>query len=114
MRQRVPVVGWKRGRRRSREVRSGARGDPVGRVKAEVKNQSGTASIFTRLWLLSEAGNLFWETLKKSSAVSDGYFLPILRFVRLEIHKVFLRLSNLDLTKNLSPATLYDCFRASP
>ena len=42
-------------RRYAGEVRSGARGDPVCRVKAEVRNQSGTAS-YARLWSNSGAG----------------------------------------------------------
>ena len=35
-----------------------------------------------------------------------GYFPPMLRFEPLEIHKVFLRASNLALAKNLSPDLL--------
>ena len=35
-----------------------------------------------------------------------GYFSPIHRFEKLEIHKVFLRFSNLGPTKNLSPNAL--------
>ena len=35
-----------------------------------------------------------------------GPFPPILRFEKLEIHKVYLRFPNLDLTKNLSPNQL--------
>ncbi|MEE0788134.1 hypothetical protein, partial [Faecousia sp.] len=38
---------------------------------------------------------------------------PIHRFEKLEIHKVFLHFSNLDLTENLSPSTLADLIRAS-
>ena len=37
-----------------------------------------------------------------------GSFPPILRFEKLEIHTVFLRFSNLDLTKNLSPNLLVE------
>ena len=37
----------------------------------------------------------------------------MLRFEELEIHKVFLRLSNLALTNNLSPSTAVDLIRAS-
>jgi len=36
----------------------------------------------------------------------SGFFPPILRFEKLEIHTVFLRFSNLGLTKNLSPKPL--------
>ena len=36
----------------------------------------------------------------------DGSFPPILRFEKFEIHTVFLRFSNLGLTKNLSPNLL--------
>ena len=53
------------------------------------------------------------ETLNKLSAAVAESFLPILRFGKLEIHKVFLRFPNLDLTKNLSPTILADFFRAS-
>ena len=36
------------------------------------------------------------------SAAFSGSFVPILRFGKLEIHKVFLRFPNLDLIPNLS------------
>ena len=52
--------------------------------------------------------NLSKETLNQSSAVDDESFPPILRFEKLEIHPVFLRFSNLVLTKNLSPSILGD------
>ena len=42
----------------------------------------------------------------KSPAVAGGSFAPTLRFETLEIHKVCLRISNLDLAQNLSPSTL--------
>ena len=61
-----------------------------------------------RLW-----HELLRETLNKLSAAVAESFLPILRFGKLEIHKVFLRFPNLDLTKNLSPTILADFFRAS-
>ena len=41
-----------------------------------------------------------------ASARFGGSFPPILRFEKLEIHTVFLRFSNLGLTKNLSPNLL--------
>ena len=41
-----------------------------------------------------------------ASARFGGSFPPILRFEKLEIHKVFLRFSNLGLAKNLSPNLL--------
>ncbi len=68
-----------------------------------------------RLMLASAAfcDIIFEETLNKSSAVDGGYFPPIHRFEKLEIHKVFLHFSNLDLTENLSPSTLADLIRAS-
>jgi hypothetical protein len=44
----------------------------------------------------------------KSSSVAGGSFAPTLPFGRLEIHKVFLRLPNVDLGQNLSPSTLAD------
>ena len=40
------------------------------------------------------------------SARFGGSFPPIRRFEKFEIHTVFLRFSNLDLTKNLSPNLL--------
>ena len=43
----------------------------------------------------------------------DESFPPILRFETLEIHKVFLRVPNLVLTKNLSPFALADGIKAS-
>ena len=48
----------------------------------------------------------FKESLIISSAVAVGSFVPTLRFETLEIHKVCLRISNLDLAQNLSPSTL--------
>ena len=54
------------------------------------------------------------ETLNQSPAEDDESFPPILWFEKLEIHPVFLRFSNLVLTKNLSPSILGDLFRASP
>ena len=41
-----------------------------------------------------------------ASARFGGSFPPILRFETFEIRKVFLHVSNLDLTKNLSPNLL--------
>ena len=41
-----------------------------------------------------------------ASARFGGSFPPILRFEKFEIHTVFLRFPNLDLTKNLSPNLL--------
>lgn len=52
------------------------------------------------------------ESLNKSAADS-GSFAPTFRFENLEIHKVFLRFSNLILQQNLSPIALADFFRAS-
>ena len=48
------------------------------------------------------------EPLIKSPTADDGSFPPILRFEKREIHTVFLRFPNLDLTKNLSPSTAAD------
>ena len=42
----------------------------------------------------------------KSSAVVSGSFAPTVQFEKLEIHKVFLRFPNLDLTKNPTPSHL--------
>ncbi|MFR3446920.1 MAG: hypothetical protein ACLTUE_03710 [Oscillospiraceae bacterium] len=73
------------------------------------------ADAASRLMLASAAfcDIIFEETLNNSSAVDGGYFPPIHRFEKLEIHKVFLHFSNLDLTENLSPSTLADLIRAS-
>ena len=46
-----------------------------------------------------------------ASARFAGSFPPILRFEKLEIHTVFLRFSNLGLTKNLSPNLLAELCR---
>ena len=43
-----------------------------------------------------------------ASAVFGGSFAPILRFEKLEIHKVFLHFPNLVLKQNLSPNALAD------
>ena len=48
----------------------------------------------------------FKESPIISSAVAVRSFVPTLRFETLEIHKVCLRISNLDLCQNLSPSTL--------
>ena len=48
----------------------------------------------------------FKESLVISSAVAVGSFVPTLRFATLEIHKVCLRISNLDLCQNPSSSTL--------
>ena len=53
------------------------------------------------------------EPLNKSAAADSGSFAPTFRFENLEIHKVFLRFSNLILQQNLSPTALADFFRAS-
>ena len=59
-------------------------------------------------------GHLYtWEALNKSPTADDESFPPILRFEKLEIHKVFRRFPNLALTKNLSPSTAADLIRAS-
>jgi hypothetical protein len=47
-----------------------------------------------------------WQHRTIASSRFDGSFPPILRFEKLEIHTVFLRFSNLALTKNLSPNLL--------
>ena len=53
------------------------------------------------------------EPLNKSAAALGGSFAATFRFENLEIHKVFLRFSNLDLRQNLSLTALADLFRAS-
>ena len=53
------------------------------------------------------------EPLNKSAAALGGSFAATFRFENLEIHKVFLRFSNLNLRQNLSPTALADLFRAS-
>ena len=49
-----------------------------------------------------------------SSARFGGSFPPIPQFEKFEIHKVFLHLSSLDLTKNLSPGLLAELREAAP
>ena len=62
----------------------------------------------------SDSGSLFFrEAQNKSAAALGGSFAATFRFENLEIHKVFLRLSNLNLRQNLSPTALADLFRAS-
>ena len=53
------------------------------------------------------------EALNKSTAAHGGSFVPTFRFENLEIHKVFLRFSNLNLEQNPSLTALADLFRAS-
>ena len=53
------------------------------------------------------------EPLNKSAAAVSGSFSATFRFENLEIHKVFLRFSNLNLRQNLSLTALADLFRAS-
>ena len=53
------------------------------------------------------------ESQNRSSAAFAGSFAPMLRFETLEIHRVFLRISNLALSQNLSPKALADTIRAS-
>ena len=56
---------------------------------------------------------LFWETPNKSPAAHGGSFAPTVQFENLEIHKVFLRLSNLHLVQNFLPSALADFSGAS-
>ena len=53
------------------------------------------------------------ESLNKSPAAVVGSFSSAFRFEKLEIHKVFLRFSNLNPPKNLSTSALADLIRAS-
>jgi hypothetical protein len=46
------------------------------------------------------------EPLKKSAAALSGSFAPTFRFENLEIHKVFLQFSNLNLEQNSSLTAL--------
>ena len=48
------------------------------------------------------------EALNKSAAAPGGSFAATFRFENLEIHKVFLRFSSLNLRQNLSPTALAD------
>ena len=48
-----------------------------------------------------------------TASADDGYFPPMRRFEKREIHKVFLRFPNLVLTKKLPPSTAIDSIRAS-
>ena len=47
-----------------------------------------------------------WQHRTITSLAFAGYFSPILRFEKIEIHKVFLHFSNHASTKNLSPNAL--------
>ena len=60
----------------------------------------------TNNFLCPKTRPFFMESLIISSAVAAGSFVPALRFETLEIHKVCLRISNLDLCQNLSSSTL--------
>ena len=60
----------------------------------------------TNNFLCPRTRPFFKESLIISSAVAVGFFVPTLRFETLEIHKVCLRVSNLDLCQNLSSSTL--------
>ena len=53
------------------------------------------------------------EPLNKSTAALSGSLAATFRFENLEIHKVFLRFSNLDLRQNLSLTALTDLFRVT-
>jgi hypothetical protein len=55
----------------------------------------------------------FSETMKKPSSAPDESFAPTLQFVKLEIHKVFLRFPNFNLSQNLSPSAIADFLIAS-
>ena len=79
--------------------------DPQSQVKL-VAQQVGFENVNTFI-------RVFKEPLNKSPTADDGSFPPILRFEKREIHAAFLRLSNIVLTKNLSPSTAADLIRAS-
>ena len=53
------------------------------------------------------------KALNKSAVADSGSFVPTFRFENLEIHKVFLQFSNLNLEQNPSLTALADLFRAS-
>ncbi len=57
----------------------------------------------SRLRTTSSRSAAKWQHRTITSSAFAGYFLPILRFEKIEIHKVFLHFSNLASTKNLSP-----------
>ena len=59
-----------------------------------------------KLTVRMHARPFFKESLIISSAVAARSFVPTLRFETLEIHKVCLRISNLDLCQNPSSSTL--------
>ena len=67
---------------------------------------------------VAAAGRLFLcgHHNANASAAFGGSFAPILRFEKLEIHKVFLRFPSLVLKQNLSPNALADfrCAALSP
>lgn len=49
---------------------------------------------------------LFWQHSTIAASAFGGYFLPIHRFEKFEVHKVYLHFSNLVSTKNISPNAL--------
>ena len=53
---------------------------------------------------------LVQQSINQSPAAAAGSFGPTFAYKSLEIHKVFLRLLTQNLSQNLSPAALADCF----
>ena len=60
----------------------------------------------SRLRTTSSRSAAKWQHRTITSSAFAGYFSPILRFEKIEIHKVFLHFSNHASTKNLSPNAL--------
>ena len=60
----------------------------------------------SRLRTTSSRSAAKWQHRTITSSAFAGYFSPILRFEKIEIHKVFLHFSNLASTKNLSTNAL--------
>ena len=99
-----PAFAFAGTRNRSVTVRSGEDEPPFcqygGRTVAAVRQTENL------LCVCVHARPFFKESLIISSAVAVGSFVPTLRFETLEIHKVCLRISNLDLCQNPSSSTL--------
>ncbi len=72
----------------------------------EPQRTAAMRSAPSRLRTTSSRSAAKWQHRTITSLAFAGYFSPILRFEKIEIHKVFLHFSNLASTKNLSPNAL--------
>jgi len=78
-----------------------------GSPKPELPLEKGQQTLPCSFFAVEKSAAHLWGQHRTIVSVRfGGSFPPILRFEKFEIHKVFLRFSNLDLTKNLSPNLL--------